>query len=178
MDLYIENNMNNHTNQNTVTAEERNLLNVLRKIKLNIKISYYTYILELQKRYHELYKNNLCDQTEKYENLKVIVTKKFNSLLEIKEINININNMRTNNLISGLNTNLNNLNTNLHNLNTNLNNNTNLFTNDVRRKSELVNYDTSKLNKMSISIVKNNYDGETYNYKARGKFTFYFENFN
>ena len=148
--------------------QEKDMLSMLSKIKAKHKISYYSYILELQKKYNEFYRKLSIDKNEKLENFKASIIKKFNSLLGISANN-------DNNLI--------NLNTNSIK-NYNINTNPNLYTNDHRKKSELVNYDTSKLNKLTNSIRKTPYEGETYTNnigtvsKAQDRFSSDFESFN
>lgn len=148
--------------------QEKDMLSMLSKIKAKHKISYYSYILELQKKYNEFYRKLSIDKNEKLENFKASIIKKFNSLLGISANN-------DNNLI--------NLNTNSIK-NDNINTNPNLYTNDHRKKSELVNYDTSKLNKLTNSIRKTPYEGETYTNnigtvsKAQDRFSSDFESFN
>ena len=148
--------------------QEKDMLSMLSKIKAKHKISYYSYILELQKKYNEFYRKLSIDKNEKLENFKASIIKKFNSLLGISANN-------DNNLI--------NLNTNSIK-NDNINTNPNLYTNDHRKKSELVNYDTSKLNKLTNSIRRTPYEGETYTNnigtvsKAQDRFSSDFESFN
>ena len=148
--------------------QEKDMLSMLSKIKAKHKISYYSYILELQKKYNEFYRKLSIDKNEKLENFKASIIKKFNSLLGISANN-------DNNLI--------NLNTNSIK-NDNINTNPNLYTNDHRKKSELVNYDTSKLNKLTNSIRKTPYEGEAYTNnigtvsKAQDRFSSDFESFN
>ena len=155
-----------------LTNAQQDLITTLSNIKLKHKIGYYSYISELQNKYDELYRQINFGKNEKLENFKNATIKKFNQLLGITTSDINTN-MNTNST------------KNENNIINNLNNTNNLNINEYRKKSEIVNYDTSKLNKLNNSIKRGNaFDGETYTNnngtvsKIQDKFSSDFESFN
>lgn len=164
--------LENYNVEQIKNPDDLEMIKFISKIKLQQKIGYYTYILDLQKKYEEMQKELKGENIDKLENLKQYTIKKFDSLIGITEQSSNTN---TNH---GSNKNENFFLTN------NLTNNNNTI--EARKKSEIVNYDTTKLNipignKNPVSARRNNYDIDSNNNmvsKNQDKFSSGFSSFN